>query len=174
MRYLSEQMDILEITHGHSQRGVCSRDTYYYCKRHESWHLPMTAKKRDQPRHVWVRQYLPGLIPDTVLGIIRGLGGPYDTKPGLGGMTVYPPSAMGIVYIMLGAEYTTCRKMVRILRNNHAMAAKICGGCTRCRRPDNRAREISICATCYDIELVARLHVKDGRLTQDQIATLAT
>ena len=36
-----------------------------------------------------------------------------------------------------------------------------------------RAREISIRATCYNIELVARSRVKDGRLTQDQIATLA-
>ena len=39
--------------------------------------------------------------------------------------------------------------------------------CTRCRRPDNRAREISIRAICYNIELVARSRVKDGRLTSE-------
>ena len=54
-----------------------------------------------------------------------------------------------------------------------AALKKMYGDCTRCRRPDNRTREISIRATCYNIELVARLRVKDGRLTQDQIATLA-
>ena len=52
----------------------------------------MTAKKRDQPHHDLVQQYLPGLILNTILGIIRELGDPYDAKPGLGGMTAYPPS----------------------------------------------------------------------------------
>ena len=54
----------------------------------------MTAKKRDQPHHDLVQQYLPSLIPDTVLGITRELGYPYDVKPGLGGMT--PADAVGI------------------------------------------------------------------------------
>ena len=40
-------------------------------------------------------------------------------------MTAYPPMAMGIVCIMLEAERTTYRKMVGMLRNNHAMAAKM-------------------------------------------------
>ena len=70
-------------------------------------------------------------------------------------MTVYPPNAMGIVCIMLEAERTTYRKTVGIPKNNHAMAGKMYGDCSQCRRPDNRAREISIRATCYDIELVA-------------------
>ena len=48
----------------------------------------MTAGKSDQPHHDWV-QYLPGLILNTILGIIRKLGDPYDAKPGLGGMTAY-------------------------------------------------------------------------------------
>ena len=120
-----------------------------------------------------VQQYLPGLILNMVLRIICELGDPYDAKPGLGGMTAYPPMAMGIVCIMLEAERTAYRKMVGIPRNNHAMAAKMHGDCTRCRRPENRTREILIRATCYNIGPVARSHVKDGRLTQDQIATLA-
>ena len=32
--------------------------------------------------------------PNTILGIIPYLGDPYDAKPGLGGMAVYPPMAM--------------------------------------------------------------------------------
>ena len=54
----------------------------------------MTAKKRDQPHHDLVQQYLPGLILSTILGIIREFGDPYNAKPGLGGMTVYPLGAM--------------------------------------------------------------------------------
>ena len=44
----------------------------------------MTAKKRDQLHHDLVQQYLPGLILNTILGIIRKLGDPYDAKPGPG------------------------------------------------------------------------------------------
>ena len=132
----------------------------------------MITKKRDQRQYDLVQQYLPGLILNTILGIILYLGDPYDAKPGLGGMTAYPPMPMAAVCIMLEAERTTHRKMVGMLRNNHTMVAKMHGGYTRCRRPDNRTREISIRATCYNIELVARSHVKDGRLTQDQIATI--
>ena len=54
----------------------------------------MPAKKHDQPRHDLVQQYLPGHILNMILGIIRELGDPYDAKPGLGGMTAYPPDAM--------------------------------------------------------------------------------
>ena len=85
----------------------------------------MTAKKRDQPHHDLVQQHLPGLILNPILGIIRELGDPYDAKPGLGGMTAYPPIAMAAVCIMLEAERTTYRKMVGMLRNNHAMAARM-------------------------------------------------
>ena len=60
-----------------------------------------------------------------------------------------------------------------IIESVFAALKKMYGDCTRCRRPGNRAREISIRTTCYNIELVARSQVKDGRLTQDQIATLA-
>ena len=42
-----------------------------------------------------VRQYLPDLILNTILGIICELGDPYDAKPGLGGMTAYPSDASG-------------------------------------------------------------------------------
>ena len=85
----------------------------------------MTAKKRDQSHHDLVRQYLPDLILNTILGIICELGDPYDAKPGLGGMTAYPPMAMAAVCIMLEAEHTTHRKMAGIPRNNHAMATKM-------------------------------------------------
>ena len=88
-------------------------------------------------------------------------------------MTAYPPMALAAVCIMLETERTTCRKMAGIPRNNCTMATKMYGDCTRCRRPENRTREISIRVACYNIELVARSHVKDGRLAQDQIATLA-
>ena len=40
-------------------------------------------------------------------------------------MTAYPPIAMTAVCIMLEAERTTYRKMVGMLRNNHAMATKM-------------------------------------------------
>ena len=54
----------------------------------------MITKKRDQPHRDPVQQYLPGLILNTMLGIIRELGDPYVAKPGLGGMTAYPLIAM--------------------------------------------------------------------------------
>ena len=60
-----------------------------------------------------------------------------------------------------------------IIESVFAALKKMYGDCTRCRRPDNRTREISIRIICYNIELVARSQVKDGRLTQNQIATLA-
>ena len=53
------------------------------------------------------------------------------------------------------------------------VALKMHRDCTRCRRPDNRTREISIRTICYNIELVARSQAKDSRLTQDRIAALA-
>ena len=79
----------------------------------------MTAKKRDQPHHDLAQQYLPGLILNTILGIIPYFGDPYVAKPGLGGMAAYPPMAMAAVCVMLEAERTTYRKMVGMLRNNH-------------------------------------------------------
>ncbi len=85
----------------------------------------MTTKKRDQRQYDLVQQYLPGLILNTVLGIIKELGDPYAVRPGLGGMTAYPPGAMASVCIMLEAQRTTYRKMVGILRSNSAMASKI-------------------------------------------------
>ena len=54
----------------------------------------MTAKKHDQRQYDLVQQYPPDLILNMVLGTIRELGDPYYAKPGLGGMTAYPPSVM--------------------------------------------------------------------------------
>ncbi len=62
-----------------------------------------------------VQQYLPGLILNTILEIVREMGDPYQTKPGLGGMTAYPPKAMAVVCILMEAEMKTCRKMVGYL-----------------------------------------------------------
>ena len=107
----------------------------------------MTAKKRDQPHHDLVQQYLPDLILNTVLGTICKLGDPYDAKPGLGGMTAYPPIAMGIVCIMLEAERTTYRKMMGILRNNHAMAAKM--GLTKIPSKSTIARSYGLIPEWY-------------------------
>ena len=58
-------------------------------------------------------------IPNTILGIIHGLGDPYVAKPGLGGMAAYPLGTMVAICIMLEAEQTAYHKMVGMLRNNH-------------------------------------------------------
>ena len=58
----------------------------------------MTAKKRDQRQYDLVQQYLPILILNTVPGIIREPGDPYDAKPGLNGMAAYLPDAMAATY----------------------------------------------------------------------------
>ena len=50
---------------------------------------------------------------------------------------------------------------------------KMYGNDTRCRRPENQFREIAIRIIYYNIELVARSHVKDGKLTPKLIATIA-
>ena len=104
-------------------------------------------KKRDQPHHDLAQQYLPGLILNTILGIIRELGGPYDAKPGLGGMTAYPPMAMAAVCIMLEAERTTYRKMAGIPRNNHAMATKM--GLTKIPSKSTIARSYGLIPEWY-------------------------
>ena len=44
----------------------------------------MTTKKRDQRQYDLVQQYMPGLMLNTVLGIIKELGDPYAVRPGLG------------------------------------------------------------------------------------------
>ena len=122
---------------------MCPRDIYSHTVRDMDRQIvapTMIAKKRDQPHHNLVQQYLPGLILNTILGIICELGDPYDARPGPGGMTAYPPMAMAAVCIMLEAERTTYRKMVGIPRNNHA--------CDRSQ-------------------------AKDGKLTQNRIATFA-
>ena len=41
---------------------------------------------------------------------------------------------------------------------------KMYGNDTRCHKPENQRREIAIRMLCYNIELVARSQVKDGRL----------
>ena len=54
----------------------------------------MTARKRDQPHHDLVPQYLPDLILNKIPGIIPELGDPYVSRLGLDGMAAYPPGVM--------------------------------------------------------------------------------
>ena len=88
----------------------------------------MTAKKRDQRQYDLVQQYLPGLIRNTILGIIPELGDQYVAMSGLGGMAAYRLDAMGIVCIMLEAERTTYRRIVAFsgtaIRRSHILAHK--------------------------------------------------
>ena len=43
---------------------------------------------------------------------------------------------------------------------------------TRCQNPENQGRKIAMRIICYNIELVARSHIKDDRLTPKLIATM--
>ena len=85
----------------------------------------MVVKKRDQRQYDLVQQHHLGLLLNTILGLVKDLGDPYEVKPGLGGMKAYRPNAMAVVCIMLEVERTTYRKMVGILRNNTVMTSKI-------------------------------------------------
>ena len=71
----------------------------------------MKKIKRDQRPYELVQQHLSGLILNTILKIVEDLGDPYQAKPGLGGMTAYPPKAMTVVCILMEAEARTYRKM---------------------------------------------------------------
>ena len=72
-----------------------------------------------------VQQYLSGLILNTILETVGEMGDPYQTKPGLGGMTAYPPKAMAVVCILMEAEMKTYRKMVGHLRMHPDMVRRI-------------------------------------------------
>ena len=85
----------------------------------------MSERKRDQRQYDLIQQYLPGLILNTILKIVNDLGDPYTARPGLGGMTAYPPRAMATVCIVMEAERKTYRKMVGHLRNNRGTVVKI-------------------------------------------------
>ena len=85
----------------------------------------MKKGKRDQRQYDLVQQHLPGLILSTILRIVEDLGDPYQAKPGLGGMTAYPPKTMAVVCILMEAEARTYRKMVGHLRMNRGLTMKI-------------------------------------------------
>ena len=72
----------------------------------------MKKRKCEQRQYDLVQQHLPGLTLGTILRIVEDLGDPYRAKPGLGGMTAYPPKSMAIVCILMEAEARTYRKMV--------------------------------------------------------------
>ena len=85
----------------------------------------MKKGKRDQRPYELVQQHLSGLILNTILKIVEDLGDPYQAKPGLGGMTAYPPKAMAVVCILMEAETKTYRKMVGYLRMHPDLVSRI-------------------------------------------------
>ena len=85
----------------------------------------MTDGRRDQRPFNIVQQYLPGLILSTILNTVKEMGDPYRAKPGLGGMTAYPPKAMAVVCILMETEARTYRKMADHLRMSRGLAMKI-------------------------------------------------
>ena len=85
----------------------------------------MTDGRRDQRPFNIVQQYLPGLILSTILNTIKEMGDSYQARPGLGGMTAYPPKAMAVVCTMIEAEMKTYRKMVDYLRMHPDIVSRI-------------------------------------------------
>ena len=85
----------------------------------------MTDTKRDQRSFDMVQQHLPGLILNTILEIIKEMDDPYQARPGLGGMTAYPPKAIATVCILMEAEMRTYRKMVGYLRMHPDVVCRI-------------------------------------------------
>ena len=85
----------------------------------------MKKRKHDQRPYELIQQHLSGLILNTVLKIVEDLGDPYQAKPGLGGMTAYPPKAMAVVCILMEAETKTYRKMVGYLRMHPDLVSRI-------------------------------------------------
>ena len=85
----------------------------------------MKKRKRDQRPYELVQQHLSGLILNTILKVVEDLGYPYQAKPGLGGMTAYPPKAMAVVCILMEAEARTYRKMVGHLRINPNLVRRV-------------------------------------------------
>ena len=93
----------------------------------------MITKKRDQRQYDLVRQYLPDLILNTILGIIQDLGGPYVAKPGLGGMTAYLPMAMaaasrnkaGAPYQHAGSSFATLAAVKSMTRLRYLRRLKM-------------------------------------------------
>ncbi len=85
----------------------------------------MTKTKRDQRPFDTVRLYLPGLIPNTIPETVREMDDPCQAKPGLGGMTAYPPKAMAVVCILMEAGMKTCRRMVGYLRMHPDVVRRI-------------------------------------------------
>ena len=72
-----------------------------------------------------IQQYLPDLILNTILETIGEMGDPYQARPGLGGMTAYPPKAMAVVCILMEAEMKTYRKMGGYLKMHPDVVRRI-------------------------------------------------
>ena len=75
----------------------------------------MKGKRAQRPCGL-VRRHLSGLILGTIPRIVEDLGDPYQAKPGLDGMTAYPPKAMAVACIPMEAGARACRKTVGRLR----------------------------------------------------------
>ena len=54
-----------------------------------------------------------------------------------------------------------------------AAIKKMYGNHLRSRRRARQSREIAIRVICYNIEVVARSHVKSGRLTHESLTAMA-
>ena len=85
----------------------------------------MHERKCDQLQYDLVQQYVPDLILNTILRIVNDLDEPYVVRPGLGGMTAYPPKATAAACILMEGERKTYRKIVGHLWNNRDTAMKI-------------------------------------------------
>ena len=84
----------------------------------------MKGKRAQRPCGL-VRRHLPGLILGTIPRIVEDLGDPYQAKPGLDGMTAYPPKAMAVACIPMEAGARACRKTVGRLRINPNLARMV-------------------------------------------------
>ena len=81
--------------------------------------------KRDQRAFDLIQQFLPALMLDTIIKMVKELPEPYAVRAGLGGLAAYPPRTMAIICILLEAERTTYRKMAAKLVANHELAKKL-------------------------------------------------
>ena len=115
-----------------------------------------------------IQQYLPGLILNTILKIVNDLDDPCTARPGLGGMTAYPPRAMTTVCIVMEAESKTYRKMVGHLRNNRDTVVKI--GLHKILSKSTIARAYGLIPDWYlaEVHRKAICEISAGSVTRDR------
>lgn len=81
--------------------------------------------KRDQRAYDLIQGHISGLILATILRIVLELDDPYEARPGLGGMTAYPPRIMAVVCIIRDAEQKTFRRTSDYLRASPDLRRKL-------------------------------------------------